>query len=58
MEREALAGLLTDGTRAATAARAAVLEGGAYTVWDGAPPARSLPESTRAACGTAAAPAR
>ncbi|MFD5100171.1 hypothetical protein [Streptomyces albidochromogenes] len=42
MEREALAGLLTDGTRAATAARAAVLEGGAYTVWDGGVPCEEL----------------
>ncbi|GGX12654.1 hypothetical protein [Streptomyces chryseus] len=42
MEREALAGLLTDGTRAATAARAAVLEGGAYTVWDGSAPCEEL----------------
>ncbi|MFE9394917.1 hypothetical protein [Streptomyces flavidovirens] len=35
MEREALANLLRDGTEAATAARDAVLGGGAYVVWDG-----------------------
>ncbi|MFE7772620.1 hypothetical protein ACFU5O_01705 [Streptomyces sp. NPDC057445] len=44
MERDALIQLLADGVEATTAARAALLDGGAFVVWDGSPSAESLAE--------------